>query len=178
MTEGFVYKITPIDCEDDACYIGSTKSFKSRMAAHKSAAKRNMNTYLYEYINEKGGWDAFQKEILCQEEFKTRADMLLKERELMGEHENTINKNRPIITQEDKNNYIKGWLLRNTDYIANWKAAHPDYFKNYRQQYKLKRWTCICGAECSPYNKSNHVRKSKAHAKFMALKVIDEPTLE
>ena len=72
----FVYKLWCLDVKDH--YIGSTQNVRSRKYQHKTACNNpndaKYNRYVYQFIREHGGFDAWDLEII--EEVKYNACLL------------------------------------------------------------------------------------------------------
>jgi len=149
---------------DDNFYIGSTKEFDKRKICHK--AKCNIvNTKLYNYINENGGWDNFKMEVLeyCLE-YQEREIELIKQ---LRPPLNTVEYN-----YNDRKEYFEKY---NKEYYEQNKEQIKEKYKQYRQDYreenkdKMKEWkktevVCECGAISSKGHISRH-RKTKRHFK-------------
>ena len=135
-----IYKITN---EDGKVYIGSTgQSLLARFAAHKSAVKANINQCTLKDFN----MDTAKMELLEEVE-GSRESMLYREKHYMETTE-CVNKNRPIVTEEEKR-------------IKLIEAAEAETNKKWNIKYE-----CDCGSIILKKAKSRHC-KSKKHLNFI-----------
>ena len=97
-----IYKIYNVDM----AYIGSTKNYKDRMKIHKSNCyndnQKKYNYFIYQYIRQHGGWDAFTKEIIHTCEVADETEQRKVEQEWIKNNECKLNKNKSYRTEEEK----------------------------------------------------------------------------
>lgn len=89
-----IYKIYQENIPD-ICYIGSTTNFKARKNQHKkncyNRVSKKYNYPLYQYIRKCGGWDTFTFELVEEYPCKTKAEGLLREKELIKSMNSKLN---------------------------------------------------------------------------------------
>tara|TARA_R110000772_G_scaffold59324_2_gene134309 strand:+ start:3726 stop:4169 length:444 start_codon:yes stop_codon:yes gene_type:complete len=135
-----IYKITN---EDGKVYIGSTgQSLLARFAAHKSAVKANINQCTLKDFN----MDTAKMELLEEVE-GSRESMLYREKHYMETTE-CVNKNRPIVTEEEKR-------------IKLIEAAEA-----WRERLGYNEFICGCGSTIQVREKARHFKTGK-HLNFI-----------
>ena len=147
-----IYKLESTD--GSKVYYGSTKDFKHRMIAHKSAYKRYLNgTFHYmtsfDIIKDPG----YTCSII--EEFTkiTKRDLESKESEYI-QNNDCINKMK-LLTDQEKN--------------ENMKQAKEKWYKNNKSkinQDRNQKFSCACGGHFTKRNKYQH-KESKKHQKYL-----------
>ena len=95
-----IYKIYPIDSQNDFLYIGSTTNFSSRKSKHKkNTYNRSSKAYrypIYQFIRAIGGWDKMVCEILEKYPCGDKKTGLMREKELILFYHANLNINNPI----------------------------------------------------------------------------------
>ena len=126
---GYIYKISG----GNKFYIGSTtQPIKKRLKNHKSKSKeeKRRNIPLYSYFNEIG-WNNAIIEIIHQQEFENKIDLLNYEKQLINQYkhdDNCLNKSIPIRTKEEKKE-------NDELYGKNYRLTHKE-----QEREKLRRW--------------------------------------
>ena len=139
---GRIYKIT--SPQTNRCYIGSTtKTIEERMQEHIF----NNN----EYLDGKRKYTLSSNEIIKypdaiielveENQYENKQDMLKRERYYIESTENTVNKNIPIRTREEKQGKY---------------AKYLDFIKN-----RKERTTCACGGSFINDQKKRHMKSQK-----------------
>jgi len=126
-SRGKIYKIV----SDKGCYIGSTtQTLRRRFQKHEADLKLNNRKCSSSSIME-------NSKIILIEDYpcKTRKELLERERYWI-ENIECVNKERPIITKEEKKEYVKNWHVINKDhknqYRREWRAFKRTWgFNNY-----------------------------------------------
>ena len=165
-----IYKIVCNDKSVHDMYIGSTCSFISRKAQHKSACNnangRKYNRKVYKCIRGLGGWDAWSMIPIIQYPCESKMALHIKEREVMENHNATLNSQCAYTTEDE---YIEKKKISN----KKWNETNPDYMKKYRinNAEKIKKFTsekipCECGCKIRRFGINRH-RKSTKHFKLM-----------
>jgi hypothetical protein len=165
------------DIELQNVYIGSTKDFKNRKKAHKSACNNlsnneNYNLKVYQYIRENGGWDNWVMKIIEEYSCNSLEELTTKEDEIMLQYPNRLN------TFRAKGN-MKEYLEDNKDkikekrkiYLENNKEKIKKTSKKYYEDNKEKRKekiTCECGCIVRKSHLERH-KKSQKHINIMKL---------
>ena len=163
------YKIYSNEPNVNEIYIGSTTCFRKRKYKHKTLAlnKNNRTTneynyYVYQYINNNGGWFNFNMTILERYECNNKIELQTREAYYIKKLNATLNKVIPL-----RNN--KQYRIDNRDKIKQYRIDNKDKFLQYRINNKEKLYKyantkviCICGSICSRRNISHH-KKSKYH---------------
>jgi hypothetical protein len=118
-----IYKIVCKDVNITYLYVGSTTDFIRRKSEHKNCTVKNTkksNLYVYEFINENGGWDNW--EMIEIDDATDKLDALKRERYRLEELKATLNKTIPSRTKEE--------------YKKEWYKANPEYHKEYNKEYR------------------------------------------
>jgi hypothetical protein len=145
--QGKIYKI--ISPHTDKIYIGSTtKQYLSqRLSKHKYAFKKqNLTSYK---ILEFG-----DVEIILLESYpcNSKDELIARERYWMDQSINLINKNRPVITEEERKNRKKQNVEKN---------------KEHYDSYRKINHKCECGCMYYYPNKSRHIKSDKHQTYLM-----------
>ena len=97
-----------IYCKDTALtdiYIGHTTDFSQRIIAHKSKCKSEKHKYkhsnVYPYIQNNGGWDNWNMDIIDILSCSNSSEARKKELEFIVLHNATLNKAKPSITRKE-----------------------------------------------------------------------------
>ena len=91
-----VYYIYQIKCKDTDIkdfYIGSTRHFEARKTSHKHASNNNINFKLYKFINDHGGWDNFEMNLL-ETACISKQECFVLEKQYIINYKSTLNKNQ------------------------------------------------------------------------------------
>jgi hypothetical protein len=173
-----VYKLCCDDPEITDIYVGSTCNFKVRKNKHKSACTNenavNHNLYVYQFIRENGGWDAWSM-ILVKKypHVVDNQELLKKERKWITRLKATLNKIMPTRTGKE-------WKMDNKEHVKQYndqyRIENTKHIKQYNDQYrKLNRnkinekIPCDCGCLISRSNLVRH-KNSKKHKEYMSNK--------
>jgi hypothetical protein len=162
-----VYKLCCDDPEITDIYVGSTCNFKVRKWSHKtSCTNKNdekYNSYVYRFIREHGGWDAWS--MILVKKYPHVADnqeLLMKERKWITRLKATLNKRVPGAFLE----------LGKTEYHRQDKVI--EYKKQWGKQYRIKnkehlteKIKCDCGCMIRRSNLVRH-KNSKKHKEYMS----------
>ena len=177
---GKIYKI--VDNTTDNIYIGSTCEpiLSRRLAQHISSYKRYLNgkqNYVSSYdIIAKSDYDIILIE-LCP--CNTKDELLARER-YYRDTLICVNKNRPIISDDEKKEYGTKYRQvhkeQHKEYDAKYylkhqehlKAQKEQYHKNHQEYYKAKdkqrlatKFKCQCGGKYCGTSKTHHIRTQK-----------------
>jgi len=101
LNNAIIYKIVCKDLNIKDCYVGSTCSFVHRKYQHKSFCKTNKERYLYNFINNYGGWDNWDMiEVarVCPQDLNELHKI---ERQYLEKLGATLNKNIPTRTRKE-----------------------------------------------------------------------------
>jgi hypothetical protein len=166
---GKIYKI--VDNTNGNQYIGSTceKTLAHRLAKHVGNYKcylNGKNNYVSSYdILANSDYDIVLIENCpCQ----TKDELLARERHFK-DNLICVNKNRPIISNVERNEYDK-------KYGTKYRTDHQEYFKQYRAEHQehikkhknTKNECLICGSKYTTQNKALHI-KSQRHQNAISL---------
>ena len=173
-----IYKIY----NDDVSYIGSSHRFKKRMNNHKSDCcnekSSKYNLFIYQYIRQHGGWDAFTKEIIHTCEVADETEQRMVEQEWIKNNECKLNMCRSYQTKEERKEQTKQYKKQQKykEQQKKYREANEEKIKEYQQEYnqtnkeKLKqKITCQCGSTYRKSDKTQHERSIK-HIQFMESK--------
>ena len=148
-----VYKLCCDDPEITDIYVGSTCNFKMRKWNHKSSCCNpndyKHNRYVYQFIREHGGWDAWSM-ILVKKypHVVDNQELLMKERKWITKLNATLKKRVPcVILELGKTEYHKQRYEKNKEHLTE----------------KIK---CDCGCMTGRNNISHH-RKTQKHIRLM-----------
>lgn len=142
----YFYKIVCKDLLVKDCYVGHTTNFVKRKYQHKNLChnqnNRLYNSFKYQFIRDNGGWDNWEMVLINTESCENSIEAVKKEREYIEELQATLNKVRPIVSQEeilmkDKlyyQNNIEKFSNNKKKHYQNNKQAYSDYAKNYYQE--------------------------------------------
>jgi hypothetical protein len=194
-----IYKIVCKDVNITDCYVGSTTDFIRRKNKHKFNSKSYISKsefYVYEVIRNNGGWENWEMIEIEKYNAVDHNDALRKERFYLEELKATLNKARPIITKEEKEEYKKKWDEINKDKMKEYNREYRKenivkkleldkeyYEKNkehiksnvskYREnnkdkikEYQKEKITCECGCLIYRNNILRHKRSQK-HVEIM-----------
>ena len=167
-----IYKITCKDPNIKEEYVGSTNNFEARQKKHVRDCSK-MGTKLYKFVRSHGGFANFDfiqiDEIKCYNDDPTEAR--IKEREYCDMLNSTLNSNKPIMYDGEKQIYKKAYqqkdetkeLVRKKKQIHNEKnkekekiyyqlqkekkkiyyQLHKEELKQKREEYDTEKKTCI-----------------------------------
>ena len=121
---GFVYKITPHNCEE--FYIGSTTDMKIRESTHNTDSKINTSK-LYIKIRECGG---FVMTLLYEYECETEPELRMEEQRCIDTTKPTLNTNRAFMSDEGHIEYMKQYNESNRDVISEQKKVYNEKNKD------------------------------------------------
>ncbi len=156
-----VYKLCCDDPEITDIYVGSTCNFKVRKWQHKTSCNnensKEYNRYVYQYIKENGGWDAWS--MILVKKYPHVADnqeLLMKERKRITKLNATLNKVVPGALLE----------LGKTEYHKQYFKEYSKLNKNQIKTHKSEKIPCECGCMTSRNHIERH-RKTKKHMELM-----------
>ena len=163
-----VYKLCCDDPEITDIYVGSTCNFKVRKWSHKSACTNendeNYDSYVYRFIREHGGWDAWSM-ILVKKypHVVDNQELLMKERKWITRLKATLNKRVPgAVLELGTTEYNKHHYEKNKNKLLEYNKQYSELNKEYLTE-KIK---CECGCMIRRSNISHH-RKTNKHIKLM-----------
>ena len=196
---GKIYKL--VSPHSKNIYVGSTckERLCQRLASHKSKykfwVKDNNNGYNTSFIL----FDLGDVEIILLESVNclTKDELLKKEREWIDKYKDIIvnNQLRPLITKEEKTEYLKQYQEKNVDLIKDkkkkyyddnkeyflvkrkeYEKEHKEKIKQYRKEYDEKnkeklnkrkeQIQCDCGLSFQKMSKSRHT-KTQTHQQYI-----------
>ena len=165
-----VYKLCCDDPEITDIYVGSTCNFKVRKWDHKKNCNNEndekYNRYVYRFIREHGGWDAWS--MILVKKYPHVADnqeLLMKERKWITKLNATLNKRVPgALLELGTTEYQRQDKI--IEYKKQWGKQYRIKNKEHINQNKREQIKCECGCVIGRSNISHH-RKSKKHIKLM-----------
>jgi predicted GIY-YIG superfamily endonuclease len=129
-----IYKLT--DNTNNKSYIGSTQNITGRLRTHLSQFKKFCNSNDFKVYC--SSFEIFKNNnftISILETTEDKNEAKRKECHYIEITPNTVNKNRPIITPEEKEEYIKQYRESNKDkmnlYQREYYSEHKDKYKEY-----------------------------------------------
>ena len=148
---------------DKIDYIGSSRNFKSRYGSHKTHCNnekdRDYNFSLYKYMRENGGFDSW-KMVLIREypDCKSEEELRTYETEFYNEYKPMLNKNRPLLTDEERLYYTE---FRSEEAKEKTKqkgiayyAENKEKFKQYSDKYREENAEALRAKVSSPEAKN------------------------
>ena len=186
-----VYKLCCDDPEITDIYVGSTCNFKVRKWQHKSDCtnenSKEYNRYVYQYIRENGGWDAWSMILIKKyPDVVDNQELLMKERKWITKLNATLNKRVPCALLElGKTEYDKQHYEKNKTKLLEYGKQHYEknktklleygkqYSKHYREQNSIKilekaneKIECECGCMIVRSHIARHI-KTKKHIELL-----------
>jgi len=125
-----IYKIT---CKDENCkdvYVGQTSDIVRRKYAHKSQSQ-NKNMFLYNVIDENGGWDNWTMEVVEKYLAKSKQDILDREQYWINHLEANLNTH----IRYDPSDYKREWYFKNRERIQQHQKHVRDKKIKDKQEY-------------------------------------------
>lgn len=141
---GKIYKLCCKDANITDIYIGSTLDHYNRKRMHKNSCNNpNSHTYnycVYQFIRDNGGFDNWDLVVLEEYAAENKNDLLWKEREWVERLKPSLNRWRPIITDEESNERRKKWTEANKEQIRErrkkYKEANKEQIREKDKIYK------------------------------------------
>ena len=171
-----IYKIVCKDVNITYLYVGSTTDFIRRKSEHKNCTVKNTkksNLYVYEFINENGGWDNWEMIEIEKYDATDKLDALKRERYRLEElykanpeYQKEYHKEYRKVNEEKLNQKSKEYYEVNKEKIFEYQKEN---YQNNREAIKQRRQTkisCECGCVISKNHTSRH-KKSKFHLNFL-----------
>ena len=128
---GFIYKITPYECDD--YYIGSTDNMKRRKKVHIQHTETN-NSLLYKTIREYGG--VFDMVVLYEYECENETQLRQEEQRALDKYKPALNMNRAYNSEEDTKQTRINWRTENREKI---RARDNQKYQNNKEEIQAKR---------------------------------------
>ena len=154
-TKSVIYKIVCKNTDITDLYIGSTTNFAKRKNCHKTMCN-NINSKLYSLnvyncIRNNGGWDNWVMIMVEQYNCNNGDELRARERYYIDALKPSLNKNIPMRTVDELNQYLK---------------IYREYNREYHKRYVNNMLICDCGNQYSYANHKQHVNSQK-HIKYM-----------
>ena len=152
-----MYKLCCNDYNVKKIYIGHTICWRNRKADHKRSCNNLENmSYNYVYIRENGGWENWSMVMIEKYPCKNKREAEKRERELYDSYNETINTNKPYITEEER-------IIRDKNNSCKYRLNNPEKVNKYQYEEKI----CdICGKTTNNKHYSRH-KKSKYCLSFL-----------
>ena len=181
-----IYKIVCNNLSVTDCYVGNTTLFRQRKSRHKrncsNSNSKDYNFPLYKFIREHGCWENFSmieiEKYPCTDGNEARA----RERYYYDLLNANLNKQKPLITKEERKQYDKEYKQKeeckeyNKLYFKQYKEEHINELKKYREENKDKnqerrseKIKCSCGSIISRGYMSDHLKSLKHISRTQAL---------
>ena len=133
LNNSVIYKIFCKNEEVKDLYIGQTTDFTRRKYSHKQNCtkqlyeyNRNKNAFLYNTINQNGGWDNWKMEILEKYPCENREELLNRETFWIIELNATLNSQISRKTTKEKKHE---WYLKHREIICEKQKEYNDAIK-------------------------------------------------
>ena len=141
-----IYKITCKDQNIKSTYVGHTFNLNKRSLNHKSVCNnpnnKQYNSRLYETIRNNDGFNNWTIEVIENYvECSSINDARARERYWCEELNADLNKNKPIISDDELKEYMKEYMKKyNKDYqkTEKYKNYQREYQKDYQKDYQRK----------------------------------------
>lgn len=142
-----IYKLCCKDVTITEIYVGHTTNFIKRKANHKKSTNTPTDplydTYKYQFIRNNGGFENWTMIEIIKIACVDVNDACRVERQYMEQLNATLNKNKPIITPNEKEEYYMNYYERNKEKICEYNKEYikenKDQLKNYREINKEKK---------------------------------------
>jgi len=145
-----IYKIVCKDKNIRDFYIGSTIDFNRRKSVHKYYCKSRFNLKLYNFINDKGGWDNFEMEIVQKyANIQNRNELNQIEYKFILDMQPSLNITNPG-QYKNKADYKLKYQRKNKEKTRQWSKTYYDKNRELVKEKALKKY----------YNKKNNKKKS------------------
>ena len=170
-TTGYIYKICSYDENIKPHFIGSTndfwraKSLFRSLCFHTNDERRKKNSYLYEFIDDNGGWYNWRISILETFEFEDDDDLKNRELELIKETNAILNTDLGCSYLEHKARK-EAEQKRKDEEQKRKDDERKEARKEARKELLLKVFRCDCGGKYKHQSKSKHL-KSKRHKAYL-----------
>lgn len=140
-----VYKISCVDKEVKEFYIGSTDNLKDRISKHKDQYITSPKRKVYKFIREHGGLNNWEiNPIKIYECEITKKELLWEERFYYDEYNPQLNCVRPIISDEETEQYRKDIEKKRPSRAK----EHSDYLEKNREILNAKKREKIACKYC------------------------------
>jgi len=119
-----IYKIS---CKDENCkdiYVGQTCDLIRRRYAHKQQSNKK-DQFLYKVINENGGWDNWNMEVVETYLAKSKRDILDREQYWI----NALQANLNTHIRYDPTDYKREWYFKNRERIQQYQKSKRELYK-------------------------------------------------
>lgn len=178
-----MYKLVCNDLNVKEIYIGHTTNWKQRKTLHKRDIDKK-NDCKNIFIRNNGGWENWSMIMIENYPCNNKLEACKRERELMEQHNNTINTNRPFITEQEKNEYSMEYKIKNKEklleYHSNYRKEHKEKIKGYfetnkesiaqtRKEYYEKNKELMKKNAKEYYEKNKEKIKEKAKIKYQEI---------
>jgi hypothetical protein len=135
-------------------YIGSTNNLEKRKRGHKS---RNLDQpFLKNFVDQNGGFEAWEFEILEVSEHETRVERFMREQYFIDVHKPCLNQFRAYTSEEDRK-------ARHRETRKEYREKNKEYFKKKNKEYREKNRE-LCAKRDKEYYKNNKEKKAKQRA--------------
>ena len=139
-----IYKLCCNDLTIKDIYVGHTTNFIKRKANHKKSTNTPTDplydTYKYQFIRNNGGFDNWAMIEIIKISCADFNDACRVERQYMEQLNATLNKNKPIITPNEKEIYYKEYFEQHKErlieYQKEYAEQHKDHIRNYQKEYQ------------------------------------------
>ena len=125
-------------------YVGSTTNMRQRKSQHRRGCynekNKDYNYPLYKFIRENEGFNNWKMIMVhAYPECKTSEELRMHERNHIEELKPSLNVNRPIVTEEEKqneaNDLSRKARLKNPEQLKQWRLENAEHIKKYKLQY-------------------------------------------
>ena len=161
-TKTHFYKIVCKNTDNSNMYIGHTTNWSKRKNQHKNNCinpkKDQHNIYLYKFIRDNEGWYNWDMILLDTLHCENRIEALKKEREYIERLKPSLNQLRPILSEEDKEQYN---LQQNEKKKQDRKDNPEKYKEKDRLKYEKRRDEVLSKAKEYYENKKDEINAKK-----------------
>ena len=169
-----IYKIVCKDTNINDMYIGHTTNWVNRKSLHKMTSINNKykgyNQFKYEFIRNNGNWENWNMILIEKYPCDNQLEAEKRERYWIDELKPTLNKVRPIITNQERkiknqeyHNVNKNIIYnKNKEYRDNNKDKLNERSKTYQKTKGIEIIECeICKAKITRNSLSRHKKTKK-----------------
>ena len=163
-SNGKIYKL--VNNVDDKIYIGSTCNFlRVRKSEHKNTSRSCPNRNVYKHLNEVG-WENVEIILIEAYECKNKDELHQRERHWIDELKPELNKTRPLITNDEKEQWKEEYYNKNKVEINKKNNQYYEDNKEKMDKWRCEKTICECGGKYINSNRKRHM-KSKKHINFI-----------
>jgi len=157
----------PCYVEGKYWYIGSTMEFDGRRKRHNNKWRRDQ-PFLKDFVEQNGGCDAWEFEVLEESDHETRSDSLMREQHFLDLHNPCLNLRRAYNSEEQEREFQKRRKKKYREgvnreiYLQKNRANRLRHYKANKAEVNRKQSELLDCSNCDKkYTRSNMARHKK-----------------